>query len=73
MDNDDSLTGDVWAVIFPLILVPNSSPELAVRHSVLKTEHLIKYNVGEALIWGPETELSTAQVKYDAGYRVCVH
>ena len=71
-DNDDSLTGDVWTVIFPLILVPNSSPELAVRHSVLKTEHLIKYNVGEALIWGPLTEHSTAQVKYDAGFRVCV-
>jgi hypothetical protein len=35
-------------------------------------EHLIKYNVGEALIWGPTTEHSTARVKYDVGYRVCV-
>jgi hypothetical protein len=33
-DNDDSLMGDVWTVIAPLMVVPNSSPELVVRHSV---------------------------------------
>ena len=71
-DNDDSLNGDVWTVIFPLILVPNSNPELVVRHSVYKSDHFIKYKLGEALIWGPNTEHSTASVAYDGGYRVCV-
>jgi hypothetical protein len=71
-DNDDSLNGDVWTVMFPLILVPNRTPELVVRHSVYKTEHLIKYKLGEALIWGPNTEHSTAFVAHHRGYQVCV-
>ena len=71
-DNDDDLMGDVWTVIFPLILVPNSPPELVVRHSVHKTEHPIKYTIGEAVIWGPNTEHSTASVAYEGDYRVCV-
>jgi hypothetical protein len=37
-----------------------------------KMDHLNKYNVGEALICGPETEHSTAPVSYDSGYHVCV-
>ncbi len=70
MDNDDSLMGDVWTDIFSLILVPNSSPELVVRHSVCKTEHPIKNR--EAVIWGPNTDHSTACVVCDGGYPVCV-
>jgi hypothetical protein len=52
--------------------VPNSPPELVVRHSVCKTENPIKYNIGEAVIWDPNTEHSTAHVAYDDGYDACV-
>ena len=58
--------------MFPLIRFPKSSPELVVRHSVCKTEHPIKYNMGEAVIWGPNTEHATACVAYEGGYHLCV-
>jgi hypothetical protein len=48
MDNDHSLVGNVWTVIFHFILVPNSSNEVVAWHSASNIEHLIKYNVGEA-------------------------
>jgi hypothetical protein len=71
-DNDDSLLNQIWTMIIPLILVPNSPPELVVLQRNSNTRHLIKYQMEEAIVWGPDTVHSTACVRYQGGYRVCV-
>lgn len=71
-DNDESLRGDVWTVIVPLILIPNSPPELVVKQRISNTCHPVKYQMEEAIVWGPDTEHSTAWVAYQGEYRVCV-
>jgi hypothetical protein len=43
-----------------------------VRHSARKTEHPIKYNIGDAMIWGPNTDHSTPHVAHQGVYCVCV-
>jgi hypothetical protein len=71
-DNDDTLAGNVWTVIIPIILPPASTPELIVKKEKTKVEQPVKYNLEEALVWGPATEHSTAITSYNGNYRVCI-
>ena len=71
-DNDDTLAGKVWTVIIPIILPSASTPELIVRNEKTKVDQPVKYNLGEALVWGPGTEHSTAITCYSGHYRVCI-
>ena len=71
-DNDDSLAGNVWTVITPIILPSVSTPELVVKNGMTNVEHPVKYNLGESLVWGPKTEHSTAIMSCNGNYRVCI-
>ena len=73
VDFDDSLSGITWSVIIPVILVNNSPPKLLVKHTISGAVHEWKYELGQALVWGPKTEHSTAVVQYNDGvYRMCL-
>lgn len=77
LDYHKTLSGDVWTVMIPLVLVQGSPPELWVMD--LKDEyakdaviHSLKYEEGVAVIFGPLTYHSTSIVAYRSGYRVCL-
>jgi hypothetical protein len=73
LDFDDSLAGEAWNVMIPLVLVPDSPPELLVKSFDDDTViHPVKYEREVALIWGPLTDHSIALFSYAYGYCVCL-
>lgn len=71
-DNDEELSGEVFTIMIPLVLIPDSDPELVILQQRSQKQYHIKYSVGEALVWGPLTVHSTAKCNYKEGTRICL-
>jgi hypothetical protein len=66
--NDDTLSGEVFTIIMPLLLIPDADPEIIIQQQGLLKEFLVKYVVGDASVLGPLTIHSIAQCSYKEGY-----
>jgi hypothetical protein len=59
--------------MIPLILVPDSSPDLFVKcYENTNVIHSLSYKSNVSLIWGPLTDHSTGIFSYSSGYHVCM-
>ena len=73
VDFDKSLSGDAWHVMIPVVLVPDSPPELLVQSTKdAGILYSMKYEAGVACMWGPLLCHSTAMFSYTSGYHICL-
>ena len=68
-DFDEVLVGKFWSFIVPIQLVNHSNPELLVQGITPNLNIEVKYQVGEAILFGPNVVHSTALVNYIGTYR----
>ena len=72
VDFDEVLVGKFWSFIVPVQLVNRSHPELLVQGIAPNLNIEVKYQVCEAILFGPIIMHSTALVNYIGTYRVCL-